>query len=118
MENLRQILELLKRAIPQSGYNPNEGMEWSYMGGGTNPILDALLKGTSFERRAQPNNPFEIYGVDRGYPLGNMLGQDELNYREMSKYNPYVADKWRSGGISLWDAQQILNNGNVRGWMK
>ena len=98
---------------PKKSYNPNEGMEWNYTPDKFNlmdylPVLNA-------GRNVAPRKPLQMVGLDKGLPLQSGVDiktPQELNYEEIKRYNPYVAEQYLSGKLSDWKAQRVINNGN------
>lgn len=86
--------------------------QWSY--GAPDYNLRDKIVGFLRGMKLQPTEPLTLFGVDK------MPGMNEdhykpttLNYGEIKKYNPSLAEKYRGGEITDREAQEIINNGYI-----
>lgn len=89
--------------------------QWGYSAPDYNLFdrLLLLLQG----RKPKPSKPLTLFGVDKTPGEGeNKFRPTTLNYSEIKKYNPHIAEKYLNSGITDREAQQIVNNGYVSSW--
>ena len=101
-----------------SGYE-HPATQWIYPED-TRSALMRLVDRLIFGRRETPNEPLLLAGpgLDR-----MQQGEAEIryrpqtvNYNQMMRYNPYVAQAFADNRISGREAQYIINQGNVPSW--
>lgn len=109
-DDIKLAFEYLFNKQKPEGYNPNEGMEWNYRPDKFN-LLDSIMG-----RNFAPQKPAELYGLDMpitSIPQDRATTPQRANYEILKQYNPNIAEKYSTGGLEDWEAQRIVNNGNL-----